>query len=115
MVKQLTVARIEDLCVNHKDKVVEIVSRMIDYSPSTLTYLAEEINRCFKTKDAAPLLVKLLNHEHPVVREGALIGIEEHLSNKTLLNLLTKISKEDEREIIREIAADIIKKYKEEK
>lgn len=45
--------------------------------PEKLTFAAEQLGNV-DTDAAAALLVKLLRHESPLVREGAVYGLEKH-------------------------------------
>lgn len=47
-------------------------------SPSDLTFAAEIVGSIEDSPAVVPLLIRLLRHESPVVREGALYGLVHH-------------------------------------
>ena len=77
--------------------------------PSDLTFAAEIASKVKDSSLAVPCLLKLLGHAHPVVREGAIYGIEGHLNYEGVRDKLSRMAKEDPSEGVREAAKEALK------
>ena len=76
-----------------------------ELAPADLTFAAEAAGQ---HDEAVPSLLKLLDHEHAVVREGALYGLTPHVDAQGVADRLRRIARHDSSGTIREIAASIV-------
>lgn len=65
--------------------------------PGDLTFAAESLGRRTSAELAVPVLLPLLQSESPMVREGAVLGLDVHVEavEEVKLALLTALKKED--------------------
>lgn len=75
---------------------------------SSLTYAAEYAKYVKDSEAVRKALVPLLNHPSPLVREGAIVGLEPHL-DKELKYRLEEMSENDPSEGVRMAAEDVLK------
>lgn len=76
-------------------------------SPADLTFAAEIAGRANNYESVRSALLMLLEHEHPVVREGAIYGVARHMDDETRRHLL-RISQGDGNSVIRQAALDTL-------
>jgi HEAT repeat protein len=82
----------EYLAENEPEKLLaELASGALP--PSALTFAAEWAGR-IRTQDAAPILIGLLAHPSPLVREGAVYGLEHLVEQRGVLSALRAHSTE---------------------
>ena len=85
---------------------------MRKYVDEDLTFAAEELSTV-ETDIAMPILLYLINHENPMVREGAVYGLAGFLKNKQAIEALKTISIEDDSVGVRSAAIDALIDYRE--
>jgi len=73
-----------------------------------LTYAAEYMGRCNDSIMVRDTLVPLLSHPKAVVREGALIGLNDNHINKDVKLILISMSKYDKLACLRKICKSIV-------
>lgn len=76
-------------------------------SPAELTFVAERIGAEFGS-DAIPLLLMLLQHHRPVVREGAVLGLAHHVEEPRVHEALARVARFDTSNAVREVAQDAL-------
>lgn len=95
-----------ELAVDSPGELIEIIKAEI--SAVNLTFAAEAL-ALSPTTLAAPVLLKLLEHEHPLVREGAVLGSETHLSDALLLAKVRQLAENDLSPGVRLTAFEVVK------
>lgn len=96
----------EHLATHHPDQLVALLrsSRM---SPADLTFAAEIAGSILDSAMVRPALLVLLGHANPVVREGAVYGLANHLDEPTRQRLLDLASNDASR-AVRTAASDLL-------
>lgn len=69
------------LAQENPEKLVHIMQSTLAKRPALLTFAAEAAGRITNAALAVAVLVPLLGHADPVVREGANYGLEPHLGS----------------------------------
>lgn len=99
----------DDLAEHNPDELIRmIVAQEIEHA--LLTFAAESLGRT-KAAQAIPTLLRLLKHEWPPVREGAIYGLEHHLrAGRTngLVKVLRDISENDPSKGVQAAARDAL-------
>jgi len=75
-----------DLATQRPDELLAIIKRGI-LAPGALTWAAEAAGCIRESEAAVPVLLGLLDHESPLVREGAVYGLAEHRDEKVVVKL----------------------------
>jgi hypothetical protein len=75
--------------------------------PAQLTFAAEIAGSIADSAIVVPALLELLNHSSPVVREGAVYGLEKHLTTE-VRERLRLVSEKDPSPAVRSAARDAI-------
>lgn len=90
-----------------KDEPEELLqcSRVVQ-SPGLLTFIAEALGE-IGDAGSEPLL-RLLGHDRPVVREGALLGLSARQMNPAEIEAVRTVASDDKDKDIREIAQSIL-------
>lgn len=65
-----------------------------ELSPGSLTHAADIAGNIIKGPEIVFVLLNLLKHESPIVREGAVIGLSTHLDNAVRTALKDHLSNE---------------------
>jgi hypothetical protein len=91
---------------NDPDKLLAMIKEG-QLRPSKLTFAAEAAGLIENSGPVREALVPLLQHESPVVREGAIYGLSNHLNNN-VLTILMFIAQEDSSPAVRQAAADLL-------
>jgi HEAT repeat protein len=71
----------ERIAVEDPARLIELLSSG-EIDATLLTFAAEIAGRRMSSEQVVPSLLKLLHHERAVVREGAIYGLREHLSEE---------------------------------
>jgi HEAT repeat protein len=71
----------------HEPETLLDLLRRRALSPGFLTYAAEIAGRNIPTVEVVPVLLPLLQDPSPLVREGAVLGLEEHRTPEVLAAL----------------------------
>lgn len=96
----------EFLSEKHPDFLAKIIEEE-NLQSSQLTFAAEHMGAHSNSGKVKKVLFPLLSHPDPIVREGAIFGLSNHLDSVVKFKLL-EISKQDNSESIRKIASNII-------
>jgi HEAT repeat protein len=75
--------------------------------PHILTYHAEDLG-IEGDPAAIPTLFRILRHEDPTVREGALAGLSFFIEHQNVVDKIEAIADSDPDPMIRDIAKDIL-------
>lgn len=75
--------------------------------PSVLTYAAEFAGNISNSKRVRKALTPLLDHSSPMVREGALYGLADHLDSE-LKKVIAEIVRHDKSPGVKSTAEDIL-------
>jgi hypothetical protein len=76
-------------------------------SPAQLTFAAEHLGKA-AASISVPVLLELLHHESPLVREGALYGLSKHCKNKDVQDALQKCVQTDVSQSIKDISEELL-------
>jgi hypothetical protein len=95
------------LAIDNPTKLISwIEDGTMDFSD--LTFAAEALNLTKESEIVVPCLLKLLGHIQPVVREGAVYGLEGHLNYKNTHHILRFVSIMDSSEGVRIAAKEAL-------
>lgn len=84
-----------------------------ELQPPDLAFAAEIAGQVLCTDDVIQTLLLLLQHKSAPVREGAIYGINNHLTNSVAaISAIYKMSMEDESIGVREAAAEVIQEFR---
>lgn len=104
--KQPCEAMFEYLATHHPEQLV-VLLRSSRLSSADLTFAAEIAGSIPDSTMVRPALVPLLSHANPVVREGAIYGLANHLDEPTRERLCT-LANEDASRAVRTAASDAL-------
>lgn len=90
------------------DLCIIIVSNTLDNSD--LTFALEYMGKCTKPSLARLILVPFLKKKDPILREGALLGLSNHLT-PDLISEIVAISVSDDSMAVRVVAKDLLENY----
>ncbi|MBI4586015.1 MAG: HEAT repeat domain-containing protein [Planctomycetes bacterium] len=95
---------------NDPTKLIQLISAEI-LEPNDLTFAAEAAGTIQDKEIAVPVLLRLLEHMSPVVREGAVYGLSNHLSQR-VIERLKEVERLDRspgvKEAVREVLEDVL-------
>ena len=96
----------EYLAGTHPEELLRLICEET-IPPTALTFAAEIAGSIKDSSCVAHVLISLLDHEHPVVREGALYGLERHQTNDAKI-AIKRIAEHDPNKEVRAVAREII-------
>lgn len=76
--------------------------------PSTLTFAAETLGQAKAQVEILELLLELLKHDSPVVREGAIYGLSVYHAERKVREELRRIASQDANVGVREAALEAL-------
>jgi len=95
----------EYLVENYPAEFIKLIKSNF-LKPSDLTFAAEIAGHLKNSEDVRNILLPLLNHSLPIVREGAIYGITNHLDDNSRL-ILKKMEKRDPSPGVRQALEDM--------
>jgi HEAT repeat protein len=99
-------AMFEFLASHYPADLLKLVSANV-LSPPALTFAAEIAGRTTVGQTVRAALLPLLDHESPLVREGAIYGLREHADTGVIMRLRT-LAESDSSPAIRQAASDTL-------
>jgi hypothetical protein len=99
-------ALFERLAVDDPDRLLSLLEDA-KLEPSMLTFAAEIAGRLLPSGSVTPVLLGLLEHPSPLVREGAIYGLAEHAGD-AIAERIQEIAKSDPSPGVRAAAADVL-------
>ena len=103
---QLCEELFEYLAVEHPDQLVRLLLSM-KMPISDLTFAAEIAGRIDDSSTVRPILLGLLCHPDPVVREGAIYGLARHVDSAVIAEL-RRLTATDLSPAVRTAASDLL-------
>lgn len=100
----------EELAKNNPNILVKLIIQK-KISSEDLTFAAEALGQIQDSNKVRATLLPLLNHNSPIVREGAIYGLANHINNDVKLKL-EYIIKNDNSKGVKQTAIDILENYK---
>lgn len=94
------------LAVEHPDQLVRLLLSM-KMPASDLTFAAEIAGRIDDSRKVRPVLLALLKHPDPVVREGAIYGLARHVDPSVIAELQRLVTT-DLSPAVRTAASDLL-------
>ncbi len=95
-------ALFEDLASRDPERLLAMFSEL---EPAFLTHAAEIAGRHIEASRVVPVLLGLLKHESPLVREGAIWGLCYHQSDEVVA-ILREVAMNDPSPGVRKAASD---------
>jgi HEAT repeat protein len=99
-------AMFEFLAVNYPSELLKLISGNV-LSPPAMTFAAEIAGRTSFGDAVRTVLLPLLDHASPLVREGAIYGLRQH-ADATVTQKLRTLAKSDPSSGIRQAASDTL-------
>jgi HEAT repeat protein len=99
-------AMFEFLAVHYPGELIKLVSGNV-LSPPAMTFAAEIVGRTPSSPAVRAALLPLLDHESPLVREGAIYGLREH-ADAAVTRKLMALAGSDPSPAIRHAASDTL-------
>ncbi len=99
-------AMFEFLATNYPNDLLKLVAADV-LAPPALTFAAEIAGRTSMAAAVRSALLALLDHESPLVREGAIYGLREN-ADASVRNKLAALAKGDPSPAIRQVASDTL-------
>jgi len=94
------------------EKLIELIEGGT-LSPGVLTFAAEILGNVCHTDRARRVLTHLLYHSSsPIIREGAIYGLRDHLADPIAHALLLRLSYYDPSKGVQEAASDILDDFR---
>lgn len=99
-------AMFEFLAGQYPGEILKLVSSTV-LSPAALTFAAEVAGRTSNSQAVCTTLMPLLDHESPLVREGAIYGLRNH-ADDIVVKKLKVLAQSDPSAAIRQVASDTL-------
>lgn len=99
-------AMFEFLVEHYPCEILKLVSSTV-LSPAALTFAAEAAGRTSNSQAVRTTLMPLLDHESPLVREGAIYGLRDH-ADDIVVKKLNGLAQSDPSAAIRQAASDTL-------
>jgi HEAT repeat protein len=99
-------AMFKNLVNNHPSQLIALLLSS-SLSHSDLTFAAEIAGGISDSSAVRPALIRLLDHPNPIVREGAIYGLSNHIDDATRRRL-RKIADKDPSRSVRTAAGDAL-------
>jgi HEAT repeat protein len=96
----------EFLAEHYPGEILKLVSSTV-LSPATLTFAAEVAGRTSNSQALRATLMPLLDHESPLVREGAIYGLRDH-ADDIVVKKLKVLAQSDPSAAIRQAASEAL-------
>lgn len=97
----------EQLAENNPSELIAWI-KSGSLQPPDLTFAAEILGRVRSMEGISPILLELLSHQSPLVREGALYGLYHYRDDPKVEDAIRQIEAKDPSLTIRETAAEIL-------
>ena len=97
----------EALCAADPDAALAALTDP-DVPPTLLTFFAEYAGWHLPVAEVVPVLIGLLTHPKPYVREGAILGLAGRLSDAAVVRALEAAADEDVLPELRALAAEML-------
>lgn len=95
-----------ELAEHDPDKLLQLLESGI-LRPSELTFATEIAGQIPSPTQVIPILLKLLEHPSPLVREGTIYGLDAWINDPQVRQGLTKLL-DDPVDVIREIVSEVL-------
>lgn len=76
-----------------------------ELEPTMLTFAAEALGMVLSRELAVPVLLRLMRHEHRMVREGAIRGLFHEDDGEDVVAALKELAEKDPSPAVREVAS----------
>ena len=104
----LSEKELRELAERDLAELTSLIERGLE--PHVLTFAAEALGDHAEPNDpnTVKLLLKLVEHASPVVREGAIYGLEPHLASAGVVEALRNLRLHDDSPGVREAASSVL-------
>lgn len=101
-----------ELATSDPDRLVWMLEK--ELSVADISIAAEVAGSHLPGEKVVPVLIRLLQHQRAVVREGALLGLSYHLHRGDAMGAMRKVLMTDPSQVIREVADELLQMHDDE-